>query len=86
LFGAHSPLDRPPEAFPVVQGGQSPGKIKAKESKEVGTVSSWGRVETDAKPRQVLDPPMEWNGVLEMYPNQVDHAELVPAINHVTAY
>ena len=51
-------LDRPPEALPVVQGRQSPGKVKAEEPQEVGSVSARNHVQTDAETRQVLDAPI----------------------------
>ena len=55
-LGPHRPLDRPPEALPVVEGRQTPGKIRRRNSQRVGPGPARDRVQADAEPRQVLDP------------------------------
>ena len=80
-LGADPLLDRPPESLPVVKRRKAPGKVKAKESQEVGPGSSRNRVQTDAEPRQVLDAPIERERMPQTNSDQIDHAELMPAVD-----
>ena len=59
---------------------QAPGKVKAKESQEVGPGSSRYRIQTDAETRQVLDAPIHGDGMPQMNPDQINQAELMPAV------